>query len=119
MISMIWGITSVAPGPLDDAVLDVGEVLHVDDPVAAVLQVAAHHVEESVTEGMSDMHRSVEIRAADVQARRPLFQRRKRFLALGEGVVGGQNGRFTSIASSSAVSSHPTEGRSVHRSSAR
>ncbi len=57
---------SEAVGVVDDIVLDVGDVFHVPDFIAAELQVPPHDIEEDIAQGVPDMRVAVGVDAADV-----------------------------------------------------
>ncbi len=54
----------VCPG--DDLIVNIGEVLHMSDLVAAEFEIAAHDIEDDVAHGMADMARVVGRYPADV-----------------------------------------------------
>ena len=60
-------VLAVAGRPLEQRVVDVGDVLHVVDPVAGVAQGAADEVEGDVRRGVAEVGRVVGRDAADVQ----------------------------------------------------
>ncbi len=62
------------PGPVDDLVVDVGEVADIGDLEAPVTQVAHHHVKDQRRAGMADVAVVIGCDAADVHADMPLFQ---------------------------------------------
>jgi hypothetical protein len=53
---------------VDDLVVDVGDVAHVGDAMAAITQVAAHHVEHHQHAGVADVEVVVDGHAAAVHA---------------------------------------------------
>ena len=64
-------------GAFEHVVVDIGQVLDVDDLVAEVLQVPMQDVEAQVGEGMPQVARVIRRHAADVEADRPVADRRE------------------------------------------
>src|SRR5579875_3317877 len=78
---------ALGAGRLDDPVLDVGEVLHVHDPVPPVLQVPADDVEDQVGHGVPHVRRAVHVGAADVHPDLPLVEGDELLLAPAQRVI--------------------------------
>ena len=74
-------------GALDDLVVHVGEVLHERHLVAAVLQIAAQHVEHDDRARVADVDVVIHRRAAGVHAHFARLDRHELFLLHGHGVV--------------------------------
>ena len=55
-------------GPLDDLIVQVGEVLDVPNAVIEVFQITAYHIEDDVAHGVADVRRGVGGDAAHVHA---------------------------------------------------
>jgi hypothetical protein len=71
----------------DDLVVDVGDVAHVSDAVAARAQPAAHDVEGDEHAGMTEVQIVVDRHAADVDADVRRVERDERLLGAPEAVV--------------------------------
>ena len=71
---------------LDELIVDVGDVGHIDDLVAAVFQIAAQGVEHDQRAGIADVDIVVNGRAADVDAVLAGHLRHELFLLAGQGV---------------------------------
>ena len=74
-------------GALDDLVVHVGEVLHERHLVAAVLQIAAQHVEHDDRARVADVDVVIHRRAAGVHTHFARLDRHELFLLHGHGVV--------------------------------
>ncbi len=74
----------------DDLVVDVGDVAHILDFVAAGAQPALHHVKRHHHAGMADVAQVVDGHAADVHAHMARFDRGKLFQGTRERVVDAQ-----------------------------
>ena len=74
-------------GALDDLVVHVGEVLHERHLVAAVLQIAAQHVEHDDRARVADVDVVIHRRAAGIHAHFARLDRHELFLLHGHGVV--------------------------------
>ena len=74
-------------GTLDDLVVHVGEVLHERHLVAAVLQIAAQHVEHDDRARVADVDVVIHRRAAGVHTHFARLDRHELFLLHGHGVV--------------------------------
>ena len=74
-------------GTIDHFIVDIGEILNVFHLVSAVFQVAAHRIEHDERTRISDMEIIVNGRSADVHGDLTLFDRDKRLLAPGHGIV--------------------------------
>src|SRR5690606_16472693 len=61
-------VDALGVGPVDDLVIDIGEVLDVVDLVASMLEVASDHVEQDVRHDVPDVRRLVYRDAADIHA---------------------------------------------------
>ncbi len=68
----------------------VGDVLHVANPIAHVLQITAHYVKGEVYFGMSNVSVSIDSRAADIHTHKPLMDGDERLLLSGKVVVDPQ-----------------------------
>ena len=86
LFGQLLGRDAQVVGPGDDAVVDIGVVLDVAHLVAAVLQVAAQHVEDDVAHGVAQVALVVGRDAADVHLHRA-WAGHELFLLAGEGVV--------------------------------
>ena len=71
---------------LDELIVDVGDVGHIEDLVAAVFQIAAQGVEHDQRAGVADVDIVVNGRAADVDAVLAGHLRHELFLLAGQGV---------------------------------
>src|SRR5215207_2794800 len=80
-------LDTLGMGAIDDLVVDVGEVLDVPHLVAAMLEVAADHVERHQGHSMADMCAVVGRHPADVHADLPWLDRSQRLLAPRKRVV--------------------------------
>ena len=74
-------------GPLDDLVVDVGEVADKGDLVAPVAEIADDHIENQGGTGVAYMAVIIGSDAADVELDLPLFQGDKGGFSAGFGVV--------------------------------
>src|SRR5690606_4132297 len=77
--------------PPDDLVVDVGDVAHVAQLVAARPQPALDHVEDDQHPGMTDVAVVVDRHAAHVHAHATGLDRLEYFLATGFGIVDSQH----------------------------
>src|ERR1700741_749972 len=77
----------------NDLVVDVGDVTHVGEPVTAMTQVAAHHVEHQQHARMADVHVVVHGESADIHAQRAGLDRPELFLPAGERVVNADHAK--------------------------
>ena len=80
------GGNALLVGALDDLVVNVGEVLHKGDVVAAVLEVTAEHVEHDDRAGVADVDVVIHRRAAGVHAHLALLDGHELFLLHGHGI---------------------------------
>ncbi|MDT4843544.1 hypothetical protein FQZ97_774780 [compost metagenome] len=78
---------AVLVGAADDLVVDVGDVAHVGQVVAALAQPAGDHVERHHHPRMADMAEVIDGHAADVHAHLVADQRLEVFLGLAQRVV--------------------------------
>ena len=74
-------------GAADHLIVDIGEILHKRNLVAAMLQIPAQHVEHDKGTGVADMKIIVYRRAAGIDARFARMNGHKLFLAAGFAVV--------------------------------
>ena len=70
----------------DELIIDIGDVGHIDDLVAAVFQIAAQGVEDDQRAGIADVDIIVNGRAADVDAILAGYLRDELFFLTGQGV---------------------------------
>ena len=78
---------SLFVGLLDELIIDVGEVLHKSDIVAAVFQIAAQHIEYTDRAGVADVDKVIDCGAAGIDADLTRLQWHKFFLLTGQGIV--------------------------------
>ena len=71
----------------DDLVIDVSDIAHIGDAVAALLEPALHHIEGHHHSRMADMAEIVNRHAADIHAHLTRHERGKRLDRTGQGVV--------------------------------
>ena len=78
---------AVGVGAVDDLVVDVRDVAHVGQVIAAMAQPAGDDIEGHHAAAMAQVAVVIDGHAADVHAHLPRHQRREGFLGLGQGVV--------------------------------
>ncbi|MNQ89270.1 hypothetical protein D3C85_1045720 [compost metagenome] len=81
---------AVLVGAANDLVVDIGDVAHVGEVIAAMAQPARHHVERHHHPGMADMAEVIDGHAADIHAHLVADQRLQGLLGLAQGVVDRQ-----------------------------
>ncbi|MCY1535401.1 hypothetical protein D9M68_708030 [compost metagenome] len=81
---------AVLVGATDDLVVDIGDVAHVGEVIAAMAQPARHHVEGHHHPRMADMAEVIDGHAADIHAHLVADQRLQGLLGLAQGVVDRQ-----------------------------
>ncbi len=78
-------------GTPNDLVVDIGDVAHVSDLVAALTQPAGDHVEGHHHSCMADVAEVIDGHTAHIHAHLVAFQRLEGFLGLAQGVVDGKH----------------------------